>query len=208
MKYSTFFVCIVALFVTLLLTANIVAVKLLAFPFGLIAPAGILVFPLSYLFGDVLAEVYGYRTTQRVILLGFACNLVMVAVFLLAGLLPSASFWTLQASYMAILGFTPRLLVASFVAYLVGQHINAFVMVRMKQVTQGKWLWLRAYTSTFLGEGLDTLLFITIAFYGVPSQTLTSLILTQWLLKVGYELLATPLTYAAVSWLRQHEQGA
>ena len=119
MKVSFWFVAIAAVFVTCLITANIIAVKLILL-FGFLVPAGIIIFPLSYLFGDILTEVYGYGAARRVIWLGFACNLIAVVTIYLGGIAPAAPFWTLQGAYNAILGFTPRLLLESFFAYLVG----------------------------------------------------------------------------------------
>jgi uncharacterized integral membrane protein (TIGR00697 family) len=205
MKYSPWFLLIAAVFVTCLITANIISAKLFTL-FGTIAPAGVLIFPLSYLFGDVLTEVYGYAAARRVIWLGFACNLLAVVAIWLGGLVPAAPFWHNQGAYEVILGFTPRLLVASFTAYLVGEFVNSFVLSTLKIATRGRFLWTRTIGSTLVGEGLDTLIFITIAFYGVvPSSLLSQLILTQWLIKVGYEVVATPFTYWIVGLLKRRE---
>jgi uncharacterized integral membrane protein (TIGR00697 family) len=206
LRVSFWFVTIAALFVTCLITANIIAVKIIALA-GLLVPAGIIVFPLSYLFGDVLTEVYGYAAARRVIWLGFACNLLAVIAIFVGGLAPAASFWKQQAAYNAILGFTPRLLLGSFVAYLCGEFANSFVLAKLKILTKGRWLWTRTIGSTLVGEGLDTLIFITIAFWGViPAAELLTAMLTQWLFKVGYEVVATPLTYAVVNFLKKHEK--
>ncbi len=205
-KVSFWFVIITALFVTCLLTANIIAVKLIIL-FGLLVPAGIIVFPLSYLFGDVLTEVYGYATARLVIWLGFGCNLLAVTAIYLGGLAPAAPFWQQQAAYEAILGFTPRLLLASFTAYLVGEFANSFVLAKLKIATQGRWLWTRTIGSTLVGEGLDTLIFISIAFWGIiPPRLMLTAILTQWMFKVVYEVIATPLTYWIVAFLKRREQ--
>jgi queuosine precursor transporter len=201
------FTALSMLFVACLLTANIIAVKLLALPFGLIVPAGILVFPLSYAFNDVIAEVYGYAAMRQVIWLGFVCNLVMVVAIWLGGILPSTSFWQGQGAYEAILGFTPRLLLASFSAYLVGEMVNARVLVALKALMKGRYLWTRCIGSTAVGEALDTVIFVTLAFWGIiPTPLLFSAILTQWLLKIGYEILATPLTYMVVAGLKRFER--
>lgn len=205
MKVSFWYVAIACVFVTCLITANIIAVKLIS-PFGLLVPAGIIVFPLSYLFGDVLTEVYGYGAARRVIWLGFACNLLAVIAFYLGGLAPAAPFWHQQAAYDAILGFTPRLLLASFTAYLVGEFANSFVLAKLKIATKGRWLWTRTIGSTLIGEGLDTLIFVSIAFWGIiPSQLMLTAILTQWMFKVVYEVVATPFTYLVVGFLKQRE---
>ena len=208
-RFSGRFVILAGLFVTCLIVANIIAVKILALPFGLFVPAGVVVFPLSYLFGDVLTEVYGYAAARRVIWLGFACNLVAVAAIALAGALPAAPFWTHQTAYASILGFTPVLLLASFCAYVVGEFLNSFVLAKLKIATNGRWLWTRTIGSTLVGEGADTLIFITIAFglTGIftPGQVLTA-ILVQWAFKVLYEVVATPLTYAIVTYLKRTER--
>jgi uncharacterized integral membrane protein (TIGR00697 family) len=204
-QYSVWFVCIVALFVTCLLTANITAVKLVQV-FGLIVPAGVVIFPLSYIIGDVLTEVYGYRQARRVIWLGFLCNLIAVIAIWLGQILPAASFWDGQAAYERILGYTPRLLVASFLAYLVGEFANAIVLAKMKIATRGRWLWMRTIGSTLVGQGLDSLVFVILAFAGtLPLAGLTSAIITQWLVKTAYEAAVTPLTYVVVAFLKRHE---
>jgi queuosine precursor transporter len=204
-KLSPWFVAIAALFVTCLITANVIAVKLVAVA-GLILPAGVVIFPLSYILGDVLTEVYGFARARLVIWLGFFCNLIFVVAAWIGGLLPAAGFWDGQGAYEQILGFAPRLLVASFAAYLVGEFANSFILARMKVLTEGRWLWMRTIASTVVGEGLDSLIFITIAFTGViPASMILSTVLTQWLVKSGYEVLATPLTYAVVGFLKRTE---
>jgi hypothetical protein len=203
--HSPYFVGIVAVFITCLITANITAVKLVSV-LGLVMPAAIVIFPLSYIFGDVLTEVYGYRETRWVIWLGFACNLVAVIAIWLGQMLPAASFWEGQAAYERILGYTPRLLASSFVAYLAGEFANAYVLAKMKIATRGRWLWTRTIGSTLVGQGLDSLLFITLAFIGtIPSRELLAAILTQWLAKSIYEAAVTPLTYRLVGFLKCRE---
>jgi queuosine precursor transporter len=205
-RYSPLFVAVVAVFVTCLITANVIAVKLID-TVGFIMPAGTIIFPLSYIFGDVLTEVYGYRQARRVIWLGFLCNLIFVAAVWIAQVLPSAGFWDAQAAYERILGFTPRLLAASFLAYLVGEFANSFILAKMKIFTRGRFLWSRTITSTLVGEGLDSLVFITFAFIGtMPGAVLLATIATQWIVKSAYEVLATPLTYVVVRFLKRKEQ--
>lgn len=194
---------ITALFVTSLLTANIIAVKLITIG-GVVVPAGVVIFPLSYLFGDVLTEVYGYAETRRVIWLGFFCNLLMVIAIWVGGALPAPAFWDGQAAYARILGFTPTLLVASFVAYLVGEFANSFILAKLKIVTRGRWLWSRTISSTVVGQGLDSAVFITLAFAGSGADV-GSLILAQWIFKSAYEIAATPLTYLVVNTLKRFE---
>jgi len=204
-RYSPYFVLIVSVFITCLITANITAVKLVRV-FGLVVPAAIIIFPISYIAGDVLTEVYGYRQARLVIWLGFLCNLVTVIAIWLGQVLPAASFWDGQAAYERILGYTPRLLLASFLAYLVGEFANAFVLAKMKIATRGRWLWTRTIGSTLVGQALDSLVFITLAFVGtIPLAGLASAIVTQWLAKSVYEAAATPVTYWAVNSLKRQE---
>ena len=194
-----------ALFVTCLLTANTMATKLIAVG-GVVLTAGIVIFPISYVIGDVLTEVWGYGAARRVIWLGFACNALMVAALWLGGKLPAAPFWKGQEAYDAIFGQTPRVLAASFVAYLVGEFANAFVLAKLKLATQGRWLWLRTIGSTVVGQALDSIVFVTLAFAGaVPPGVLVPIAAAQWIVKVVYEAAATPLTYAAVAWLKTRE---
>ncbi len=195
---------IAALFVTCLLTANIIAVKLFVVA-GVALPAGVVIFPLSYLFGDVLTEVYGYAQARRIIWLGFVCNLLMVVAIWIAQELPSAPFWNGQSAYEQILGFTPRLLAASFVAYLVGEFANSFVLAKLKIATKGRWLWTRTISSTLVGQLLDSTVFITLAFVGTGVPGLEALILAQWLFKSAYEVVATPLTYLVVNMVKRVE---
>jgi len=203
--YSIWFIAVTAVFISCLLVSNIISVKLISLT-GLVVPAGVVIFPISYICGDVLTEVYGYRRARQVIWLGFGCNLLVVAAIWLAQVLPGASFWDAQAAYERILGFTPRLLLASFCAYLVGEFVNAFVLAKMKVWTHGRMLWARTIGSTVVGQGLDSLIFLTIVFGGtLPLATLLTTILTQWFVKVIYEVFATPLTYFVVNSLKRRE---
>jgi hypothetical protein len=194
-----------ALFVTCLITANIIIVKQIRIG-GLVLPAAIIIFPLSYIFGDVLTEVYGYQQARRVIWLGFLCNLVAVAAIWIAKILPPAPAFEAQAAYERILGSTPRFLLASFMAYLAGEFANSFVLAKMKIKTRGRWLWTRTIGSTLVGEGIDTLIVLTIAFWGVlPFSVLGTMILSHWLVKTAYETAATPFTYGIVGYLKRKE---
>lgn len=203
--HRRYLIIVAALFVTCLITANIIAVKILQFGI-FVVPAGVVIFPLSYLFGDVLTEVYGYAITRRIIWLGFFCNLIAVLAIWLAGILPAAPFWHDQPAYTTILGFSARLLSASFVAYLVGEFTNSFILAKLKVATGGRWLWMRTIGSTLIGQGFDTIIFILVAFTGIiPTTALVQSILTQWVFKVLYEIVATPLTYAVVNFLKRRE---
>jgi len=204
-RQSHYYVYVVALFITCLITANIISVKVISI-FGLVLPAGVLIFPVSYIAGDILTEVYGYSRARRVIWLGFFCNFIVVSAVWLGKIMPPASFWDGQVAYDRILGFTPRLLAASFLAYLIGEFFNAFVLAKMKIITKGRWLWTRTIGSTLVGQGLDSLIFITLAFAGtIPPGALALAVVTQWLVKSAYEAAATPLTYWSVKFLKQRE---
>ena len=203
MNISHRFLVITAIFVTSLITANIIAVKVLSFG-SVVLPAAIFIFPLSYVFGDILTEVYGYRWARRVIWLGFLCNLIFVLFAWIGQILPPAPFWDGQVAYERILGYTPRLLGASFLGYLVGEFANSFIMAKMKIKTQGRWLWSRTISSTIVGQALDTAIFIILAFAGTPVFT-PMLIVYHWSAKIIIEALATPLTYAAVNYLKKKE---
>ncbi len=213
-KGYRWFNLITALFVTTLIVSNIIAVKIINIA-GLYLPAAVILFPVAYIFGDVLTEVYGYARARQVIWTGFFCNLLAVVAIWIAGQLPAAPFWSAgafsspaeaQQAYQAILGFAPRLLVASFIAYLIGEFLNSFVLAKLKLRTAGRFLWLRTITSTLVGEGADSAVFISLAFWGVfPGYALVQAILSQWLFKVTYEVLATPLTYWVVNALKKSE---
>lgn len=205
-EYSRWFIIITAIFITCLITANITAVKLVNV-FGLVVPAAVIIFPISYIIGDILTEVYGYHHTRRVIWLGFFCNLLTVLAIWVGQMIPPAGFWDAQVAYERILGYTPRLLIASFLAYLAGEFSNSFVLAKMKIATKGRWLWSRTIASTVIGQGLDSLIFITVAFAGIiPTSGLLNAIITQWLFKTVYEAAATPLTYMVVNAVKKLEE--
>ena len=206
---------ITAVFVTSLIISNITAVKLISVgPFVL--PAAILIFPISYIFGDILTEVYGYARARRVIWIGFGCNLLAVLIIWVSIELPPAPFWRIgsfaspqssQQAYQAIFGFTPRILAASFVAYLVGEFLNSFVLAKMKIATRGRHLWMRTIGSTLVGQLVDSGIFILLTFYGtISSSALGPLVVTQWLMKSAYETVITPFTYIVVNYLKRVEQ--
>ncbi len=205
-RVTGLFLVLAAIFVTLLVTSNIIAVKLIEV-YGRILPAAIVLFPMTYILGDIFTEVYGFRFARRVIWLGFMCNTVAVVGFWVGGILPAASFWEGQDAYDAILGYTPRLLLASLAGYLVGEFANSIVLSRLKVVTEGRMLWARTIGSTFVGQGFDTAAFVTLAFIGtVAGGNLVELVITQWLFKVVYEAAATPLTYTVVGYVKRRER--
>ena len=197
------FIVLAAFFVTALVVSNIIAVKLVQVS-GRVFPAGLVIFPLSYLLGDILTEVYGFRSARAVIWLGFACNLLALAAIQIAIALPAAPFYEQEQAYEDVLGTTWRIFVASLTAYLIGELANAYVLARMKSATRGRFLWSRTIGSTIVGEGLDSAIFISIAFAGTGAGLLNP-ILTTWAIKVGYETIATPLTYAIVNYLKRAE---
>jgi uncharacterized integral membrane protein (TIGR00697 family) len=202
LKYSWRFVVVAGFFVTALVVSNIIAVKLVEMS-GRIFPAGLVIFPLSYLLGDVLTEVYGIRAARQVIWLGFACNLLALGAIQAAIHLPALDP-EFQKQFEAVLGTTWRLFLASLAAYIVGELANAYVLAFMKGATRGRWLWTRTIGSTIVGEGLDSLIFITIAFAGTGAG-LANPIVTTWLIKVGWETLATPITYWTIGYLKRTE---
>lgn len=193
-------------FIISLLLSNITAGKMTVL-FGLTLPAAVVFFPLTYILGDVLTEVYGFRKAQLTIWLGLFANLFMVVVFTITLVLPYPQFWTDQEAYQRVLGMTPRLVGASTIAYFAGSFLNAALLSKLKVKTAGRWLWLRTIASTLVGEGVDTALFITVAFGGtMPQALLAELILAQYLWKVTYEIAFTPLTYLVVRWIKRWEQ--
>jgi uncharacterized integral membrane protein (TIGR00697 family) len=205
MKSYRYFDLIMAFFVAVLLISNVASSKILDFgPFTF--DGGTILFPLSYIFGDILTEVYGYRRSRRVIWVGFGAAALMALVFAVVGALPPAAGWENQAAYDAILGWTPRIVLGSLLGYWAGEFTNSFVLAKMKVLTSGRWLWTRTIGSTLAGEGVDTLIFATVAFVGVlPADLLTVLIISNYVFKVGVEALATPVTYAVVTFLKRSE---
>jgi uncharacterized integral membrane protein (TIGR00697 family) len=198
---------IAALFITCLITANIMIVKQISVCGFLVLPAAIIIFPINYIIGDVLTEVYGYQVARRVIWLGFLCNLITVVAFWIGEIMPPAEMFEAQSAYERILGSTPRFLLASFAAYLAGEFTNSFVLAKMKIATRGRWLWTRTIGSTILGQGIDSLVALTIAYWGImPFSSIGLIILGHWPAKVAYETIATPLTYYVVNYLKRKEQ--
>ncbi|HOQ23265.1 MAG TPA: queuosine precursor transporter [Bacillota bacterium] len=196
---------IAGMFVAVLLISNVASTKIVALgPF--VFDGGTLLFPLSYIFGDVLTEVYGYRNSRRVIWTGLAANLLMVFVFWVIAKIPAAPDWHLQQAFASILLATPRIVGASVIAYFAGEFANSYLLSRMKIASQGRQLWKRTIGSTLVGQLVDTLLFAVIAFAGtMPGGVLLALIISNYLMKVGIEVLNTPLTYQVVNFLKRQE---
>jgi queuosine precursor transporter len=192
-------------FVAVLIISNVASTKILQLgPFSF--DGGTILFPLAYVFGDVLTEVYGYRRSRRVIWTGFIALGLAAAIFAAVDILPPASGWTLQQSYHAILGQTPRIVLASLAGYFAGEFSNSYILARMKILTRGRWLWTRTIGSTLVGEAVDTLLFLVIAFLGVlPLPLLQAIFISNYVFKVGVEVLFTPVTYRVTSLLKRLE---
>lgn len=192
-------------FVVILIISEITSTKLVQFG-GIRTAGAIILFPIAYIFSDILTEVYGYARARRVMWIGFGALLLMSAVLIAVGKLPAASSWHNQAAYDTILGFVPRISLASIIAYWFGGFANDFVLAKMKLKTQGKYLWTRTIGSTIVGQAIDSFLFIGIAYYGrIPMNIILQIALTQYLLKVVYETLATPVTYFVINTLKRKE---
>lgn len=200
---------VVGLFVAVLIISNLASSAKIVVLGPFTFDGGTLLFPLSYIFGDILTEVYGYSVSRRVIWIGFVAAALFSITVWIVGLLPSEAEWSARAgmdAYNAILGSSMRIVVASLIAYWAGSFTNAFVMAKMKVMTQGKWLWMRTIGSTIAGELVDTALFVMIAFaLDMSWAVLLSIIVSNYLFKVGVEVLFTPATYGAVGWLKKHE---
>lgn len=199
---------ITATFVAVLIVSNIAAIKAVKLPFTIIEiDGGTLLFPISYIFGDILVEVYGYARSRRVIWMGFGANLVASLTFALVAALPAAPGWEFQEQFVTILGQTPRVVAASLLAFICGEFVNAVIMAKMKILTQGRHLWTRTIGSTLVGQAVDSMLFSLLAFAGIwPRELLFKVIIWNFLFKVGYETLATPLTYLIVNRLKKAER--
>ncbi len=196
-------VVLATLFTTCLLVANIIAVKLVAIG-GWVVPAGVIAYPLTFLFTDVITELYGRRIASKVVWLGFGANLLMAVLVFGGKLLPPAPFWENQPAYESILGMVPRIVLASMVAYLISQHHDVFAFHFWRQKTKARFLWLRNNASTMVSQALDTGLFITIAFWGVvPAQILANMLLSQYIIKLAIAASDTPFCYLLVSLLKE-----
>lgn len=201
-----YFDFVMAAFVVILLLSNLIGAAKLSMLGGVTFGAGILFFPLGYVIGDVLTEVYGYARARRCVWAGFVAMLFMALMSWVVVALPPAAGWPGQAAYEAVFGSTWRIVFASLVAFWAGEFANSFVLARMKVLTQGKHLWMRTIGSTVVGQGVDSLLFYPLAFYGEWSnaQVLTVMV-TNWGMKVGWEAVLTPVTYGVVNMLKRRE---
>jgi queuosine precursor transporter len=200
-----YFSIVSSVFVATLLISNTVGGKIFTF-YGLNLPGGVIVFPISYIFGDILTEVYGYKASRKIIWTGLGCLVLMSAIYYVVQTLPPAVFWQDQKAYETVLGVAPRIAFASSIAYFVGEFGNSYTLAKMKVWTAGKHLWARIIGSTVVGQAADTLIFCIIAFAGVftPANIITILI-SNYIFKIVYEALATPITYAIVRHLKKVE---
>ena len=210
-RHHRYYDLILAAFVVVLLCSNFIGAGKAAevdLPyFGkVVFGAGILFFPIAYFFGDILTEVYGYARARRVIWAGFAALLFMAFMSWVVVALPPAPGWEGQAAYESVFGQVWRIVIASITAFWAGEFVNSYVMARMKIWTGGKHLWSRTIGSTVVGQGVDSIIFYPLAFWGLWSQEqVISVMITNWLLKVGWEVVLTPVTYVVVGWLKRKE---
>ncbi|MDZ4224358.1 MAG: queuosine precursor transporter, partial [bacterium] len=205
-KAFKYYDLLVAAFVTVLLCANVIGAGKVAAVHGFTFGAGILFFPLSYLFGDILTEVYGYARARRVVWSGFAALIFasFMSWFILA--LPAADGWHFQKEYETVLGATPRIAIASLIAFFCGEFANSYVLAKMKIFTRGRYLWSRTIGSTIVGEGIDSLIFYPLAFWGIWTPDLVLAVMAaNYCIKVLVEVFMTPVTYKIVHFLKKKE---
>jgi uncharacterized integral membrane protein (TIGR00697 family) len=197
---------IMAAFVTVLLCSNLIGVGKPTHVGPVVFGAGVLFFPISYLFGDVLTEVYGYARARRVVWAGFGALIFASLMSWIILALPPAPGWQGQATMQAIFGQTPRIVLASLLAFWAGEFANSFTLARMKVRTEGRFLWMRTIGSTIVGEAVDSLIFYPAAFLGVwDTATVMKVVLSNYVIKVVWEIVATPVTYRVVAFLKRHE---
>ena len=204
-KYK-YYDLIMAAFVTVLLCSNIIGAEKVVSLFGFTFGAGILFFPISYFFNDILTEVYGYARSRKVVWAGFAALIFASVMSAVVIALPPAQGWIHQDAYEVVFGQTTRIVIASLTAFFCGEFANSYVLAKMKLFTEGKFLWTRTIGSTIAGEAVDSLIFYPVAFYGFwPNDLLFKVMITNYVLKVSWEVIATPLTYKVVNFLKRKE---
>ncbi len=205
-RHFRYFDYVMAAFVAILLLSNLIGAAKPASVMGVTFGAGILFFPISYVLGDVLTEVYGYANARRCVWAGFVALAFMAFMSWVVVQLPAAEGWEGQAAYESVFGSTWRIVAASMAAFWAGEFVNSFVLAKLKIATQGRYLWIRTIGSTIFGQGIDSLIFYPLAFYGVwSSQQLISVMVVNWFFKVVWEIVLTPVTYAVVGWLKHRE---
>ena len=206
-KQYRYYEFVMAAFVCVLLCANLIGASKIASVGGFTFGAGVLFFPVSYIFGDVLTEVYGYARARRVVWAGFAAMVFASFMSWCVLALPPADGWQHQGAFETVFAATPRIVVGSIVAFFCGELCNSFVLAKMKILTKGKFLWMRTIGSTIVGEGVDSLIFYPVAFYGIWSnELLLKVLLSNYCIKVLWEAIITPFTYLAVNALKRAEQ--
>ncbi len=202
---SRIFACLMGAYITCLLLSNLIAGKMMALG-NVTLPAAVILFPVTYILADVFTEVYGYKNMRTVIWMGFACSFFAVIIYMITIALPHPGFWGNQDAYAVVLGTTPRVFLASLIGYLFGEFSNAMILSKLKVKMEGKSLWVRTIGSTIIGEAFDTVIFIFISFWGtMENSVLLQMMLYQYLFKVCYEAVFTPLTYLVVNKLKAAE---
>ena len=202
---SRLFACLMGVYITCLLLSNLIAGKMMALG-SVTLPAAVILFPITYILGDVFTEIYGYKNMRTVIWMGFACSAFAVIIYMITIALPHPDFWGNQEAFATVLGTTPRVFAASLIGYLFGEFSNSMILSKLKVKTEGKKLWMRTIGATIVGEAFDTVIFISISFWGtMPTETLLQMMLFQYLFKVCYEIIFTPVTYAVVRKLKKIE---
>ncbi len=197
---------VMAMFVTVLICSNVIGAAKVSTVYGMTFGAGVLFFPISYIFNDVLTEVYGYAKARKVVWAGFGALIFASLMAYVVVALPPAADWEGQGAYQTVFGQTPRIVLASMAAFFVGELSNSYVLAKMKIRTKGRFLWLRTIGSTIVGEGVDSAVFYPVAFFGVWSNSLlVEVLVSNYLIKVGWEALITPITYKIVSFLKRAE---
>lgn len=205
-RHFRYFDYVMAAFVAILLLSNLIGAAKLATLWGYTFGAGILFFPLSYVIGDVLTEVYGYANARRCVWMGFGAMIFMAFMSYVVVAMPAAEGWDGQAAYESVFGSTWRIVAASVLAFWAGEFVNSFVLAKMKIVTKGKHLWARTIGSTVFGQGVDSLIFYPVAFLGIwTTEQVLTVMVTNWLLKVLWEAALTPVTYVVVGWFKARE---
>jgi queuosine precursor transporter len=207
MKEYRFFTLITGLFVAVVLISNIASSAKWVSLGPLSFDAGTILFPISYIFGDIFTEVYGYRKSRQIIWIGFACSILMALVFFIVGLLPAATGWENQDAYNKIFATTPRLVLGSLIAFFAGEFSNSYILAKMKILTRGRWLFTRTIGSTIVGESLDSALFVIVSFAGlIPVTMLITGVISNIVFKIGFEVIMTPITYAVINFLKKREK--
>jgi uncharacterized integral membrane protein (TIGR00697 family) len=205
-RYTGIFVILGMLFVTCLVVSNLIAGKVWSLTDTITVPSSVVLFPVAYILSDIFTEVYGFKRARLVIWGGFLCNFFAVIFYVITVDLPHPSYWLNQDAFAVVLGMTPRVLVASLTGYLVGGFSNSIVISRLKVVMEGRHLWIRAILSTVIGEALDSILFVTIAFIGtIPLRQINSMIVFQYLFKLIFELVFMPVTCYLIGKVKEKE---